>query len=98
MTALVGAGAVVRTEAGTYHPSGSATPRPTAAPAPTPAPMAPKPPPMGTLVVRVPQAMLDALDATGQTRSDAARTVLARGLEAVSGAGAGSGSGTRRSA
>jgi hypothetical protein len=41
---------------------------------------------MVTLVVRVPQAMMDAIDASGETRSDGVRTLIARGLSAGSGA------------
>jgi hypothetical protein len=50
------------------------------------APPPPREPPMVTLVVRVPQAMLDAIDASGETRSDGVRTLIARGLSAGSGA------------
>jgi hypothetical protein len=48
-------------------------------------PTSPEAVPMGTLTVRVPQDVLDALDAIGPSRSDAARIVLGRGLAGMSG-------------
>lgn len=67
------------------HPRG-----PASAPPPALTPEAPPaPPPMETLVVRVPVEVVEAIEAEireGETRSDAARRVIARGL----------GSGTRR--
>lgn len=52
---------------------------------PVPQSVAPTPPPMGTLVVRVPQEWLDMLDAMGPDRSTALRTVLGRALASGSG-------------
>lgn len=66
------------------HPRGPASAPPPALPEAPPAP-----PPKVTLVVRVPAEYAEAIDAEirdGETRSDAARRVIARGL----------GSGTRR--
>jgi hypothetical protein len=39
-----------------------------------------RPAPMSTLVLRVPQALLEALDAKGPNRSDTARHILATAL------------------
>ncbi len=61
-----------------------------------PAPIAPpRPPPMETLVVRVPAEWIAELDARGPDRSRALRTALAAGLEATR---KGAGSGERRKA
>lgn len=49
------------------------------------APVEPKRAPMPTLVARVPQEILDSLDALGPDRSTALREVLARAFAAVSG-------------
>lgn len=54
--------------------------RPSTAPPALEPERAPVPPPMATLVVRVPQEWLDTLDAQEGDRSTAAREALARGL------------------
>lgn len=93
---LARAGLLHRREDGSYEairaqsdtrPPPRASERPPAVLAtPTPkAPPAPKPDPMGTLVVRVPAEWLDVLDAMGPDRSQALRAVLGRALAAKSG-------------
>jgi hypothetical protein len=88
LLALARAGLVRRDDDGAYTAvqakgdKRASTPPP-AAPVSVPPP--PEAPPMQTLVVRVPVAMLEALDAMGPTRSEAARLVLARALAARSG-------------
>jgi hypothetical protein len=47
--------------------------------------VAPGEEPMATLTVRVPVSMLEALDAEGPSRSEAARAALARGLAGANG-------------
>lgn len=84
LLALARAGLVRREDDGAYTAIQAKTDKR----ASTPPPAAPPPPasePMQTLVVRVPAAMLEALDAIGPTRSEAARVVLARALAARSG-------------
>lgn len=70
LDALEAAGLVKQTAKG-YEAQGQALPPP-------------KPVPMTTLVLRVPEAVLDALDAKiahpGETRSDVARAILMKGL------------------
>ncbi len=87
---------ITRHEDGTYRAVRAATDRrPTLPPAlPREEPKSEPPPaaepvePQGVLVVRVPQAWLDALDARGESRSAATREILGRALA--------SGSGSRR--
>jgi hypothetical protein len=52
---------------------------------PSEPPPAPSEPPMATLVVRVPQAWLDELDAHGPTRSEALRAVLGPAVKSLAG-------------
>ena len=67
---LMRAGLLERARDGSLRPSSH----------PPAAPDAPKVEPMATLVVRVPQAWIDTLDAQGEDRSTAAREALAKGL------------------
>lgn len=74
-----GAYASVRAETDTrpaHAPTIPAPPPPTVAPPSS----APEAEPMATLVVRVPQHIIDTLDAIGPSRSKAARAVIARAL------------------
>lgn len=80
----------VRAATDTRPPRMSVPPIPREEPAPSVPPPAPRPsePPaerQGILVVRVPQSWLDALDARGESRSAAVRTILGRALAAGSG-------------
>lgn len=78
VAALANAGLVRRTEDGAYVPVHAVTHAQTI---PSPPPESkPASEPSGTLVVRVPQRILDALDAIGPTRSEATRSVLNRAL------------------
>jgi len=92
ISALARMGLLTRTEDGGYEAVRAATDkRPTLAPTSArrtsepPPPSTPKPEPLETLVVRVPPAWLEALEAQGPNKSEAARQILGRALAAKSG-------------
>ncbi len=76
LSGLARAGLITRDEQGGYH----AVPSKGSTPGSIPAPPVRREPPMGTLICRVPQAVLQAIDSLGPTRSDGARELLARGI------------------